>query len=233
MKLKYYIILIFLGINLFSQSKINIKEQCKLQYDSEFKNVFGDIFFKKNIKFNKEKHFLSIDTVDINSDEYDTFITFFVNKNNTRLLKKLSNGKYFDYTDYYNYNFLYKGKTFYERTYRCEFTHRKEVNDFSNKEILEYYNKIKNKEYLSPKRALKIAKANGLKNICYQSLTSASFHNKNQDVWQIEDCSNEITGKVIELDPRSGKVLSRFERDYGDSGKAAYWNLFNKDKKLE
>lgn len=33
-----------------------------------------------------------------------------------------------------------------------EFAYRKEVNDFSNKEILKYYNKIKNKEYISPKK---------------------------------------------------------------------------------
>jgi hypothetical protein len=104
------------------------------------------------------------------------------------------------------------------------------VNDFSNKNILEYYNKIKSKVYLSPKQALKIAKVNGLKNICYQSLTSASFHNKDQDVWQIQDCSSEKIAKVIELDPKSGKVLTLFERDYGKGEKAAYWKIFNKNK---
>ncbi|MGD1320764.1 hypothetical protein [Chryseobacterium sp. 2R14A] len=230
MNIKYLIPFLFLFINIFSQDKINLQEQCRLQYDSVFKDFFGDSFFKKNIVFNNNRYYLIVYTMDTNSDDYRTSSNIFINKNNIKPLEKLSKGNYFDYSDYYNYRFLFRGNVFYENIYTCEFAYRKEVNDFSNKQILEYYNKIKNKEYVSPKKAVKIAKANGFKNICYQSITNASFHNKNQDVWQIQDCSNEKITKVIELDPKSGKVLTLFERDYGKGEKASYWHLFNKNK---
>lgn len=230
MRITYFIILLFMFNFSFSQDKVNLIEQCKSKYDSIFKNYYGDSFFNENIKFNEKQYHLRVDTVNTNIDDFTTPTSLYVNKNNTSLLEKVSHGNFFDYYEYYIYSFLYKGVVFHERTYTCEFANRKDVNDFSNKEILEYYNKIKRKEYIYPKKALKIAKANGLKNICYQSLTSASFHNKNQDVWQIQDCSNKITTKVIEIDPKSGKVLSVFERDYEKGEKAAYWHLFNKEK---
>ncbi|MCY0978665.1 hypothetical protein PGH12_04625 [Chryseobacterium wangxinyae] len=226
MKIKYYILLVFFGINLFSQNKIDLKEQCKLQYDSIFKDYFGEKFFKKNIRFDEEQYFLRVlDTVDVKSEDDDMFISFLVNKNNTEFLKKIYKAQYFDYLDYYNYSFLYKGKPFSQMTYTCETVNKKEYSDYEYRFIMNYYNKIKNKEYISPRKALKIAKANGLKNICYQSLTNASFYNKNQDVWQIQDCSNEKRSKVIEVNPKSGEVLTLFERGYKEGEKAAYWNL--------
>ncbi|MEG0577538.1 MAG: hypothetical protein RR500_06725 [Bacilli bacterium] len=189
-------LLIFVGVNLFSQNKINIEQQCKSQHDSVFKDFFGDKFFTKNIMFDKEKYSLRVDTIDIDSDDFNTSKTIYLNMNNIELLDKLYHNKYFNYYEYYKYSFLYRGKPFQQVTYTCEFINKKEQLDYENKEILDYYNKIKNKEYISPKKAVRIAKSNGLKNICYQSLTSASFYNRNQDVWQIQDCSSEKKAKV-------------------------------------
>ncbi|PZU05006.1 MAG: hypothetical protein DI622_19520 [Chryseobacterium sp.] len=230
MKIKYYIIpFFFLSINILSQDSISIKEQCRTKYDSIFKNYFGEKFFRKNIKYDKSQSFIDIYLTN-NIENDPEFKRIFLNVNNLSEIQK--NIKQYPkyYSDYYIYVFLYKGIIFHERTYTCETVNKKEYFDYENKLILNYYNKIKNKEYISPKKALKIAKINGLKNICYQSLTSVSFHNKNQDVWQIQDCSNEITGKIIELDPKTGKVLTLFKRDYGQSGQAAYWNLFKNRK---
>ncbi|MCY0979405.1 hypothetical protein PGH12_04735 [Chryseobacterium wangxinyae] len=223
--MKYYIILIFLNVNLFSQVNITIKEQCKSEYDSIFKEFFGEKFFKKSIKYNKDESYINLFlTNDIEND--DDFKMIFLNVNNQLDIQKYRNDyPNFDYLEHYNYNFLYKGKVFYKRIFLCELVNDKEVLYLINKEILEYYNKIKNKEYLSPKKALKIAKANGMENICYQSLTSASLLNKNQDVWQIKDCSNKEKAKVVELDPKSGEVLTIYERYYEKADKAAYWNL--------
>ena len=230
MKRIYYIILTFVSINLLSQNKIYTKEQCKLKHDSIFKNYFGEFFFKKNIKYNKEESYIDLYlTNDMKND--DDYKRIFLNINNDNDIKRYKKEypKFYS-SDYYKYEFYYKGKVFYERIYTCELVNDKELSDLINREIFDYYNKIKNKVYLSPKKATRIAKVNGLKNICYQSLTSASFHNKNRDVWQIQDCSNEITGKIIELDPKTGKVLTLFERDYGKNGQAAYWLFFNKNK---
>ncbi|MCA6066189.1 hypothetical protein JI747_003295 [Chryseobacterium sp. RG1] len=229
MNIKYLIFFLFLCINIFSQDKIELKEQCRSKYDSVFKDFFGEEFLKKNIKYKEEESYIGLFTTnDIESD--DDFKRIFININNIAALQKYLNQYPKYYNEYYKYHFLYKGFVFHQRIYTCEFAYRKEVNDFSNNQVLEYYNKIKNKEYLSPKKAVKIAKANGFKNICYQSITNASFHNKNQDVWQIQDCGNEKNTKVIELDPKSGKVLTLFERDYGKGEKASYWKLFNKSK---
>ncbi|MEG0577541.1 MAG: hypothetical protein RR500_06740 [Bacilli bacterium] len=229
--MKYYMLLIFVGVNFFSQNKINIEQQCKSQHDSVFKDFFGDKFFTNNIRFDKDEYFLAADTTDINSDDFNTSKIIYLNMNNVKLLEKLYHNKNFNYNEYYNYSFLYKGEPFQQITYTCEFINKKEKLDYGNKKIIDYYNKIKNKEYLSPQKAVRIAKANGLKNICYQSLTFASFYNRNQDVWQIQDCSSEKKTKVIELNPKTGKVLNIYERNYGKGEKAAYWNLFkSKDK---
>jgi hypothetical protein len=230
MSIKYLIPFLFLCINIFSQKKIHTKEQCRLQYDTIFKDFFGEKFFKKNIKYNKGESYINVFTTnDIEND--DDYKIIFLNINNYDDIKKyVKEYPKFYSSDYYKYEFLYKGKAFYERIYTCELAKDKEVSDLINKEILEYYYKIKNKEYLSPREAIIIAKSNGFKNICYQSLTSASFHNKNQDVWQIQDCSSEKIAKVIELHPKSGKVLTLFERDYEKGEKAAYWKIFNKNK---
>ncbi|MEG0577539.1 MAG: hypothetical protein RR500_06730 [Bacilli bacterium] len=168
--------------------------------------------------------------MDYNNEDYNTSFAIYINKNNKQTLEKLSSKNYFDYTDYYAYNFLFKGNVFYHRIYICELVNNKKLSNLINKEILDYYNKIKNKEYISPQKAVRIAKANGLKNICYQSLTSASFYNRNQNVWQIQDCSSEKKAKVIELNPRSGKVLNMYDKNYEKVEKAAYWSFFNSKK---
>ncbi|MCY0978664.1 hypothetical protein PGH12_04620 [Chryseobacterium wangxinyae] len=125
MKIKYCILFLFLSITIFSQDKIELKEQCRLQYDSIFKKSFGERFFKKNIKYYKNKSSINVLTNDPNNEQYDNI---FLNIENHSEIKKFMD-KYpnFDYLEYYQYGFLYKGKPFHESTYTCETVNKKNI----------------------------------------------------------------------------------------------------------
>jgi trans-2-enoyl-CoA reductase len=90
MNAKYLIFSLFLCVNVFSQNTGEIKEQCKSKYDSMFRDFFGDKFSKKNIRFDKDKYLLRVDTIDIDSDDFTTSKTIYLNMNNIELLEKLS-----------------------------------------------------------------------------------------------------------------------------------------------
>ncbi|OCK52018.1 hypothetical protein BA768_13895 [Chryseobacterium sp. CBo1] len=231
--MKIYILFIFLGTNFSSQNKINIEQQCKSLHDSVFKDFFGDKFYKKNIKYNKKESYIDLHLTN-NIENDDNYKIIFLNLNNENDIKmyRKEYPKFYS-SDFYVYNFFYRDMVFYHKVFTCELVKNKDLIDLINKQIINYYNKINTKKYLSPKKALKIAKINGLKNICYQSLTSASSYNIDQDIWQIQDCSNEKKAKVIELNPKTGKILNIYERNYGKGEKAAYWNFFKSNDKKE
>jgi len=229
LKIKYAILLFFVGIQIFSQNNIDISESYKLKYDSAFSKSFGKSFFKKNIKYSTNKYFLKIDTLDIDNEDNSNTENFFINKKNISVLSKFYNDKdrYFSSYGFYTYNFLYNGYSFYQSIYRFDFINNKEQFNFENQQILEYYKKIQNKEYINPKKVSKIVKSKMLKNICSQSLVN----NNTNTIWEIKDCSDNSTIKILELDSKSGKELRLYQRDYYPWEKAAYWNEISGEKK--
>ena len=164
MKLKFYIPFLFLYATFFSQNKVDINEQCRVQYDSVFIKYFGDSFFQKNIKYDKSRSFIDVyltnNIEDIENGE--EFKTVYLNLKNYEDIKKYQKQypKFYS-RDHYTYLFLYKNYPFYQSIITCELVNKKEYSDFENALILSYYNKIKAKEYLSPKKISRIAKSKG------------------------------------------------------------------------
>ncbi|MCY0979406.1 hypothetical protein PGH12_04730 [Chryseobacterium wangxinyae] len=93
MKIKYCILFLFLSIIIFGQTDADIisKEKYKLKLESIFIKSFGQEFFKKSVKYNQKQSFISVDTLDINSEDYLTTNNFFVNEENIKLLSKFNN----------------------------------------------------------------------------------------------------------------------------------------------
>ncbi|MCY0979407.1 hypothetical protein OUO26_18880 [Chryseobacterium sp. CY350] len=77
---------------------------------------------------------------------------------------------------------------------------------------------------MNPKKILKLAKSNGLKNICYQSLTEYSYYHKGEIIWVVKSCDDNKKITILEADPKTGKLLSLYKRDYYNTEKAAFWN---------
>ncbi|MCA6066188.1 hypothetical protein JI747_003290 [Chryseobacterium sp. RG1] len=223
-KTRYVLLLLFVSTRIFAQNNINTYEKYKIKYDSAFSKYFGKSFFKKNIKYSSEKYFLSVDTLDISNDDNSNTKNFFINKKNIFLLSKFyNNDQYFSFFDFYTYKFLYNGYSFYQKVYRSDFINNEKQFDFENEQVLDHYEKIKSKEYISPKKVFKIAKLKMFKNICSQSLVSNNYY-KNKIFWEIKDCSNSSTINILELDSKDGKELRLYQRDYYPWEKANYWN---------
>lgn len=193
MKIKYCILFLFLSIIILGQTHEDLiyKEKYKLKFDSIFIKSFGQEFFKKSVKYNQKQSFISVDTLDINSEDYLTTNNFFVNEENIKLLSKFNNKNYnITYMYYYTFQFLFKRFSFYQDIYRYDFSNNTEQLNFENKKILNYYDKLKNNVYLNPKKILKLAKSIGLKNICYQSLTEYSYYHKGEIIWVVKSCDD-------------------------------------------
>ncbi|OCK52019.1 hypothetical protein BA768_13900 [Chryseobacterium sp. CBo1] len=223
-KIKYFVIILFITSKLLAQNKITDIELQKIKYDSSFVAFFGKSFFNKNIIYNQQQYFWKVDTLDVNSDDYNTSKSFYINKKNILLFKKKRKNNYISFLDFYTYNFLYNGYPFHQEIYRFDSVNNDKQFKFGNEQVLHYYEKIKKGEYLTPKRIHKIVKLKKIKNVCSQSITDYSLYNKNKTVWEIKDCSNTNKIKVIELDPINGKEITNYTRNYFPWEKAAYWN---------
>lgn len=219
-----FFVFTFLILNAtYSQNKVK-ESICKIKLDSIISNTTKEPFFKKNVKFDMEQSLIS---VHLEKDSIHDMEIIFINFSDTVGINKFKKPKNFS-SEFFTYKFFYKGCSFHERVYTCEFVKNKNQLQYQINQMLLYYEKIENKEYLSPKKVKKIARSQGFKKICYQSLTPIKSHAYGVDgkiVWQLKECINDNTIKIVDIDPESGKILNYIERSYTPLERATYRNI--------